>query len=136
MTPGSPGTKQYIHYDPERTDYSVSADELSRIESAGESLWKDACLINAIAGTTKPFVLSLALFLNYLVGVLGIVLGVVFAIAWRRRRACLGNIIECIKRKPKMEIVPSTHNVGALPTATLASAGEGGAGPQDVVNRI
>lgn len=133
MTPTpSGGSRQYIHYNPERTDYSMTTDELARLESAGSNLWKDVCLvssslgisciINAIAATPDPFKLSAALFLNYLFGVLGLVLGAVFGIAWRRTNVSFRTIVDEIKKKPKMEIVPSTTNVGALPAATLQPA--------------
>lgn len=130
--PLTAGSRQYIHYNPERTDYSLTTEELARLESAGSNLWKDVCLvsaslgvscvINAIAGTPKPFVLSLALFLNYLFGALGVVLAVVFGIAWARSHKGFRTVVNQIKNKPKMEIVPSTTDVGALSAAALVPA--------------
>jgi hypothetical protein len=140
MTTNLPtASRQYIHYNPERTDYSVTIDELARLETAGSNFWKDLCLvcaslgvsceINAIAGTPSPFVLSVPLFLNYLFGTLGIVLAVAFGIAWSKTYTGFGKIIEEIKNKPKMEIVPSTTNVGALPAATLVPSPPAGMTP-------
>lgn len=126
----APG-KQYIHYDPDRVDYSVTGEELARLESAGSNLWKDACLvcapvglsclINAVANTTTPFVLSVGVFLNYLFGILGLALAVVFSIAWNRSHKGFKAVIEAIQQKPKMQIsVPATVDVGSLPTAALS----------------
>jgi hypothetical protein len=123
--------RQYIHYNPDRVDYSVTGEELARLESAGANLWKDACLvctpvglsclINAVASTGTPFVLSVGLFLNYLFGVLGVALAVVFGIAWYQSHQRFKGVIEAIQKKPKMQIsVPATVDVGSLPTAALS----------------
>jgi hypothetical protein len=116
--------KQFLHYNLERTDYSIPPEELARLESAGSNLWKDICLISgplglsciiyACAATSDPFKLNLALFLNYLFGVVGILLSIVFGIAWSKSYTQFSSIIDKIKNKPKMEIIPSTTNVGAL----------------------
>lgn len=135
--PDLPRQRSYLLYNPERIDYSVTGEELERLRG-GQSLWKDfclvfaslgvPCLINAIADTQKmpSFTLSLSLFLNYLFGVLGILLAVVFGIAWHRSHQSFSSLIEAIKSKPKLELTPSTENVGALQVAatnqTQASA--------------
>lgn len=123
--------KQFIHYNPERTDYSVTAEEIARIETSGANLWKDmclvsgplgtSCLINAIIATPAPFKLSLGLFLNYLLGCLGVCLCIVFAIAWYKTAGQLNAVIRQIKEKPKMEIIPSTTNIGSLETTPIAN---------------
>jgi hypothetical protein len=133
MTSNLPaGSRQYLHYNPDRTDYSLTGDELARLETAGSNLWKDVCLvsgslgvsciINAVAGTPSPFALSAALFLNYLFGVLGVVLAIIFGIAWVKAHKGFRDIVEEIKKKPKMELLPSTTNVGAFPAASLQPA--------------
>jgi hypothetical protein len=131
MTAGSPtGGRQYIHYNPDRTDYSVSTDELTRLESAGSNLWKDvclvsgplglSCLINALAATKDPFKLTISLFLNYLFGVLGIILAVVFAVAWHKSHKTFSQLISDIKQKPKIQIdFPGTVDVGPMVGATI-----------------
>jgi hypothetical protein len=116
--------KQFLHYNLDRTDFSITPEELARLESAGSNLWKDICLvsgplglscaINASASTPDPFQLSLSLFLNYLFGAVGILFSIAFGIAWKRCARQFSTIIEEIKNKPKMQIVPSTTNVGAL----------------------
>ena len=109
---GSPVS--YLLYDPERTDYSVSEEELSSLRDAGTNRWKDFCLvaislgipcmINAIHDTSDPFKLSLDLFLNYLFGGVGIALGIVFGILWYQNRNSFETIFQKIKQKPKMRI--------------------------------
>jgi hypothetical protein len=116
--------KRFIHYEPDRTDYAVSNEELILLQSAGSNLWKDAflvlvglgvpSLVNAIHDTPDPFVLSTALFLNYFVGFVSIFLAFIFGIAWYRSSGQTKSIIERIKAKPRHEISPSATNVGAL----------------------
>jgi hypothetical protein len=120
--------KRFIHYDPDRTDYAVSEEELVSLQSAGSNLWKDVVLvlgglgipslINAIHDTTEPFLLSAALFLNYFVGVLSILLAFIFGIPWYRSSGQTKSIIERIKAKPRHELTPSATNVGALISQT------------------
>ncbi len=130
------GTRSFIHYEPERIDYAVTGEELEKLREGTETLWKDVCLvaialgvpcfINAIADTMKQeaFSLTLSMFLNYLFGVLGIVFGVIFGVAWYKAYARSKLLLDKIKLKPKMEIVPKTVDVGALPEAHLAKAAE------------
>lgn len=136
MTPvGTP--RQFIHYDTERVDYSVTKDELARLERSGTSPWKDlclvlsplaiSCLINALANIPEPFKVTAFLFLNSVVGFISLVLAIAFGIVWYRNRKSFGDVVEEIKKKPKMELMPSTVNVGALPTGSLTPAGESSA---------
>lgn len=104
----------FIHYDPERIDYSVTPEELARLASAPHSQWKDFCLVsfsvglpcvlNAIALTATPFVLTLAVFLNYLFGVLGIILAIAYGFLWRREHRSHSALLESIRSKPKMKL--------------------------------
>jgi hypothetical protein len=116
--------KRFIHYDPDRTDFAVSEDELHQLQNAGSNLWKDTCLvlgslgipsiINALHDTPDPFVLSVSLFLNYVVGILGIVLSLVFAVAWYRSSRNVQAVIDKIMAKPRHELPLTATNVGAL----------------------
>ena len=117
---------EYIHHDPDRTCYSVTEDELNNITEKAQPLWKDVCLIsfsigistllNAIDRTIsqETFTLDIVIFLNYLFALLGIILGVIFGIAWYQTHISAKNLINRIKSKPKMELNASTSNVGAL----------------------
>jgi uncharacterized membrane protein YciS (DUF1049 family) len=126
-----PSSRTYIHYDPERTDYSVTAQELQTLIKEGQSLWKDVCLVsvslgiptllNAVAETTRQtsFSLTLSMFLNYLFGILGLALGLIFGVAWFRSRQRLHSVVDSIKQKPKMAIIPEVVRGGQLPAAYL-----------------
>ena len=88
--------------------------------------WKDFCIfcfalgipcaINAVVEVSKQetFVSTLSFNINLIIGIVGIFLGVAFAIAWRNSRVTVRSLMEKIKSKPKMPITPSFMNVGAL----------------------
>jgi hypothetical protein len=131
--------KTFIRYNPERTDYTVSEQELHALQAASQNYWKDICLvsvsvgipciINAIAGTAEPFKLTLGLFFNYLFGGLGVILSIVFAIAWRKSRTDTRNIIAGIKSKPRFEVNVTQSSRASDPALILEShalAGSGG----------
>lgn len=110
--------KNYIHYDPSRTDYSVNSFELELIEQTGNSIWKDVflgsigiaipCIINAINDYQKLLpgnkIFTSDLFLNCLFGGLGIIIGIISLIVWFKNKSSFRNIIEGIKNKPKYEM--------------------------------
>ena len=118
----------FLRYNPVREDYTVTPDELSALEHAIGDISKDvclvafslgvSCLINGIAGTKTPFVFDLALFLNYLFGIVGISLAVIFGIQWRRSSTHLADIFGVIKNKPKYPIDLSVSNVNGSGAAT------------------
>ena len=37
-------SQSYIHYDPNRIDYSLSEEELQNLANAGQNSWKDFCI--------------------------------------------------------------------------------------------
>ena len=116
----------YIHYDAERTDYTVTKDELNSLENGSSTLWKDVCLvsfsmcvpllINGIAEikSQAEFSLTLTIFLNLTLGIIGLVLAIIFAIAWYKSGKNLETIIHGIKNKPRMEVPPEMCNVGSI----------------------
>jgi len=119
-------SRAYIHYDPERTDYSVTGEELEMLRREGQNLWKDVCLVSislgiptalnagvAIASQTT-FNLTLEIFVNSLVGVVGLSFGIVFGIAWGRSHTSLADLIEAIREKPKLAITPEAVDVGPI----------------------
>lgn len=122
----NPSTKSYIHYDPERVDYSLSKDELENIRHASQNNWKDfsiaclavgvPCVINAISEIFRQetFKLTLSFNLNLVVGIIGIVLGIAFLLAWQKTKKNLEEIIKTIKDKPKFEFTPSVTNIGEM----------------------
>src|SRR4030042_3179619 len=110
----------YIHHDVDRTCYSVTEDELNSIVEKSQPLWKDVCiaslffglptLINAIAETAQQTTpqFTWSLLLNYIFGILGLALAIIFGIAWKRAHKSTKNLVEKIKSKPKIEFNPST----------------------------
>jgi len=117
--------RHFIHYEPDLVMYGVTSDELDHLKESIANIWKDVTLVllslgiptlvNAIHETTEPFVFSIALFLNYLIGTVSLVLASVFGLAWFKTSGKTKAIIGRIKAKPRHEIKPSSTNVGALP---------------------
>lgn len=108
------GPSSFLRYNPTRTDYSVSENELTSLENSSQNNWKDyflvaisvsiPTLINAISDTEKPFILTIDLFLNYLVGIVGLSLSAVFYLSWRRTKSSFDNMIDRIKSKPPFQV--------------------------------
>ena len=108
------GQTAYIRYDPERVDYTLTEHELRELQSAAQNSMKDFCLvtastaipciINGIAMTPSPFQVSLALFLNYLIGGICLLGAIVFGILWKKSASNLKRLVQSIREKPKMAI--------------------------------
>jgi hypothetical protein len=123
MSTPETGTVNYICYNPERTDYTITDDEFTRLQDASDNQRKDVCLvtlaiglpcmINAIHDTANPFVFDLSLFLNYIFGILGLGLALIYGIQWYRTRKKFNDIVSAIKQKPKMKI-GFTSNQGEI----------------------
>lgn len=119
-------TKSFIHYDPERVDYSLSKDELENIKNIGQNNWKDfsiaclgvgiPCLINGISEirSQEAFRVTISMNLNLIIGGIGIILGIAFLIAWQKSKKSMNEIIEQIKNKPRIEFAPQITNVGEI----------------------
>lgn len=129
---GAPSNlRSYIHYDPERTDYTVSEEELNQLHQGSPTIWKDVCLVcislgvptvaNAVVEFTKTPTLgfTLELFINSLVGSVSVALSAFSAFAWHRGHRSTKSLVEAIKAKPRLEVIPSMSNIGALPTVSL-----------------
>ncbi len=116
--PQSGNSQSFIHYETERSDYSLTKDELNELSEYGKSSWKDfclvsislgiPCLINAIAQTQKPFTLTFSIFANYLIGFIGIGFSIFFGIIWKKENKNKNELIEKIQNKPKIPISIST----------------------------
>lgn len=106
-----------IHIDLDRVHYAVTEAELEQLRNAGQSLWKDVCiaslplglslLINAIAEirSQSVFSMTLSLFLNSLIGIVSLILGMIFGVAWYRISRGFNIIVDAIKQKPKIELL-------------------------------
>lgn len=110
------GTKSFIRYNPKRIDYSLSEEELQLIRTANKNDWKDLsilcfgfgipCLLNVLSGLHNQSydVYTSATFANLLIGNIGIILGFIFLIAWKKTEISINQIFENIKNKPLVEI--------------------------------
>jgi hypothetical protein len=106
----------YIHYQPERVEYAVSEGELTALCEHTNNVWKDfciactsvgiPCLINTMVAAvrTNPFTVTLEFNLNALFGVVGLILGLAFGIAWWRTHRSAARVAAAIKAKPKMRL--------------------------------
>ncbi len=129
------GPKQFIHYNPERVDYSVTPDELERLKEAGRNNWRDyslvlapfgiSTLLNALAifSDQPTFTVTPALFFNTIFAVVCLILSACFGLKWYQSKDALGTLITIIKDKPKLPIVPSALSATArklLPSGSIS----------------
>jgi hypothetical protein len=78
------------------------------------------CLINALHDTTSPFVLDLSLFLNYLLGVLGIILASIYGIQWYKTHLSIDELIDSVKKKPRLEVTLADTRSSGEPQIAVA----------------
>jgi hypothetical protein len=109
----------FIRYNPERVDYTLTGEELEQLKSSMQNSWKDfciaclalgfPCLINAIseASQQKVFSPTLSFNLNLVIGLIGVLFGIIFLILWQKTKGSCDRVIEKIINKPKISIVPS-----------------------------
>ena len=116
--PAELATRCFIHYDPDRIDYAIGETELDELKQATSNHWKDfclfcvgvglPCLLNAFSlvktSTQNPFSPTLEFTLNLIVGIIGIVLGAAFGVAWYKTGKNADAIINRIKGKPKIQL--------------------------------
>lgn len=132
MTTQSP--TNYIHYDPERVDFTLTQAELDQLCTVGQNSWKDftiacagagvPCAINAasINASMGVFSATFGFVLNLVVGILGISLAICFGIMWYKTRNSVSTIVNRIKNKPKIAFQPPTLTNVQLPTTGSANA--------------
>jgi hypothetical protein len=112
--------ESYIHYDPNRVDFTINHLELDLLKLAGSSIWKDVfltslglgipTLINGFkAYSNLPPVsnITLDIFVNLLVGGISIALSIICFIVWQQNKNNFNKLIEQIKSKPKYKIIIS-----------------------------
>jgi hypothetical protein len=64
------------------------------------------------------FKITLPLFLNTIIALVTIILGVFFFVGWRKEAKEGRRLVEKIKAKPKQEYVSTASDVGSLPVPT------------------
>jgi hypothetical protein len=114
--------ESFIHYDPNRVDYTINNLELDILEQTGSSIWKDVFLASLglgvpsiINGLTDycnllpPVHFTASIFLNLLVGCISFIISVICFIVWQQNKKNFKKIIEQIKKKPKYKIPGTGH---------------------------
>ena len=115
----------FLHYDPKRVDYTVSADELNQLADGHNNTWKDffifcvsfgiPCMANSIPPmTADPFVSTLPFNINLLLGAVGLMLGAAFGVAWWKTRGAMRALTGVIKDKPQVAVDPQFSTIGRL----------------------
>jgi hypothetical protein len=107
----------YIHYNPDRVEYTASESEINELEHCGNSTYKDIFLaslgigiptsVNAILGLSeysKNKNITLELFINCLISCLCVFLCFIFFIFWRNNSKKYSDLITHIKNKPKYKV--------------------------------
>ena len=108
--------QSYIHYNPDRVDYTINNLELDLLESTGSSIWKDffiasfalavPTIINGYSSYNKMTekIFTTEIFLNSLIGGVCLIVAIICFIVWRTNRKSLKNTINQIKEKPKYKL--------------------------------
>lgn len=109
--------ESYIHYDPNRVDYTISNLEFDLLQQNGDSIWKDIFL--ATLGLGIPTLLNgyndycklklnenltKEIFMNFLIAGISISLSIICLIVWQKNKKSFAKIIEQIKNKPKYKL--------------------------------
>jgi hypothetical protein len=107
----------YIHYEPNRVDYTINNLELELLEQAGSNIWKDIfwatlglgipSLINGCTDycNLQPnTALTLSIFLNFLIAGISLTLSVICLVVWMQNKKNFKKIIGQIKNKPRYKL--------------------------------
>lgn len=113
--------QSYIHYDPQRVDYTVSNLEMELIQEVGSNIWKDIFL--ATVGFGLPTLINgycdyskltnndnpgTDIFLNIILGGISLGISIICLIVWRKNAKSFDALIAQIKNKPRY-LLPSEH---------------------------
>lgn len=108
--------QSYIHYNPDRVDYTINNLELDLLETTGNNIWKDffiatlaiaiPSLINGYSEYSKinDNIYTKEVFINLVVGLVSVIIAVICFIVWRTNRKSFTNTINQIKVKPKYKL--------------------------------
>lgn len=109
--------ESFIHYDPQRIDYTVNNIELELLEQQGSNIWKDVFLagtglgipsiVNGCCDYSKlntPKILTTDIFLNFLIGGIAVIVSLICLFVWRKNNKSFNNLIQQIKNKPKYRL--------------------------------
>ena len=122
--------KTILHWDPNRTDYTVTPGELDTLSAEHRTSWSEAffacitaavsCLLNSVpqALQRKAFSADLEEYLNLVLGTVALVLAAVFAAMWAKSARKVHLLVKSIKEKPELHLNLGVSNV-QLPTADV-----------------
>jgi len=109
--------RSYIHYDPNRIDYTINNLELELLEQTGSSVWKDVflatlglgipSLINGLCDyfkRTEDVPLTMDIFFNFLVAAISLILSVICLFVWQKNKKNFNKLIQQIRNKPKYRL--------------------------------
>ena len=107
--------ESFIHYEPNRIDFTINNEELILLEDAGNNFWKE--MFFGCLGLCIPTILNAKfckvkiengwsdeMFYNSLIGGITLVLCILSALLWYKTAKKVTNIITHIKNKPKYRI--------------------------------
>ena len=109
--------QNYIHYDPQRVDYTVNNIELELLEQTGSNIWKDIFL--AGSGLGLPSIVNglcdysklqdnenpgTDIFINFLIGGVALIIALICLFVWQKNIKSFNRLIKQIKDKPKYKL--------------------------------
>jgi hypothetical protein len=116
----------FIRYNPERIDYTLTGEELEQLQNTIQNSWKDfcigafalgvPCLINSISEVSNQriFVPTISFNINLVIGILGLSLGFVFLVLWQKSKKQTDILLDKIKTKPKISIVRNDVEINQI----------------------
>ncbi len=105
-----------IHIELNKTLYAIVPSELTILEEGASSIWKDItlaslgialpCAINAVVeySKLKDKVFNQEIFINSLIGALGIILAIICGVVWLKSKNKCKELIAEIKKRPKYKM--------------------------------
>jgi hypothetical protein len=115
--------QSFIHYDPNRVDYTINNYELDILAKSGNSIWKDTFIaafglgiptalngLSIYSKLTKEDTLGADIFFNFLFAGISISLGIICFFIWKKNSKSFKGIIDQIKNKPKYRIPSKQDN--------------------------
>lgn len=113
--------ESFIHYEPNRIDFTISNIELDLLEQSGSNIWKDVffvtlglglpSLLNALSSKSKlspKEVWTEEIFLNFLIAGISLTLSLLSLIIWQKNNESFKKTINQIKNKPRFRL-PNTQ---------------------------
>ena len=105
----------FIHYQPDRVDYTIDESELKELSNIGASTSKDISfgtlgvaiptIVNGLVTYSKENgTISLEVLVNFIVGSATLALGVYTYYKWRKELTDMKDIISKIKSKPQFRL--------------------------------